>query len=232
MTNEELSQLVESLGVSSQATAWDDALLFECVHPIPPSSLPPPRQVKGTDSNVSAWMDGCARRISSDIALVDPSSFTVPTFPLASSQPTPYYQQQQQFGISPDLLSLPSLIEGDYDMYHSSTSCSSSSNSEDGTHSECSHHQRGGRGSVTGGATKQFSLNPPAPSDNGSSDDGRSSIDSRVIVVEPTHGKKASSKGAKKNSVSAPSEGGKEVKKRTKTGCLCCRQRRVRCCET
>lgn len=231
MTNEELSQLVESLGVSGQATAWDDALLFECVHPIPPPSLLPVRSKVLTRTSLPGWM-GALVNISSDIALVDPSSFTVPTFPLASSQPTPYYQQQQQFGISPDLLSLPSLIEGDHDMYHSSTSCSSSYNSEDGTHSECSHHQRGGRSSVTGGATKQFSLNPPAPSDNGSSDDGRSSIDSRVIVVEPTHGKKASSKGAKKNSVSAPSEGGKEVKKRTKTGCLCCRQRRVRCCET
>lgn len=131
----------------------------------------------------------------------------------------------------------------------SSSSCySSSCPSTDGAADECAvahgvhglpitaiphhhHHRR----QQQQHQQQAFSIAPPPPSDYS----GHSSIDSVSPAPAPTAArpgptpKKAAAAAAAPASAGGAADGRpKQPYKRTKTGCLCCRQRRVRCCET
>lgn len=89
MTNEELSQLVDSLGVSGQATAWDDALLFECVHPIPPPSLLPVRSKVLTRTSLPGWMGALVESAPTSLSSTRRPSLSLPSpWPPRSRRPT------------------------------------------------------------------------------------------------------------------------------------------------
>jgi hypothetical protein len=188
----------------------------------------------------------CCSTFNDDFTLADPSAFTLPTFPLSqqtagAAYPSAYQPQGQvssahsapQF-ISPGLLGggsvVPSLVGGLLPPAPPATAVAagagSSVYSHGGSTYTSSDDTRYDAGSVLSHTLSQlqpqpqrhqsFSIAPPTNAARAAA--------APAPVQQP---KKAAS------SVGGGSDGGVPQRyKRTKTGCLCCRQRRVRCCET
>lgn len=178
-----------------------------------------------------------------DFTLADPSAFTLPTFPLSqqtagTAYPTSYLPGPASAGapqfISPGLLGgssvPPSLVGGLLPPAppvaaatasaggHGSSVYShggSTYNSSDDTRYEAASVLSNTLSQSRSQRHQSFSIAPPT---------NAAPATASAAVQQP---KKAAS------SVGGGSDGGVPQRyKRTKTGCLCCRQRRVRCCET